>query len=147
PTAIEALLAKDTSALPYLAGALRRHLQQFPSVENGLARTEQQILVAATEGRHNFASLFAAEQRMEDRVFMGDASLRQWAQGLIACRNPMLSVEHGIYRVTSRGREALAGRVDHVRLNGVNRWLGGVHLTAHNTLWRWDERAGRLKTS
>src|SRR5215472_8872566 len=78
PTAIESLLARDTTALPFLAGALRRHLEQFPAVENGLARTERQILQVALAGRHNFPSLFTAEQQMEDRVFMGNTTLRRW---------------------------------------------------------------------
>jgi len=145
PSAIDRLLGSDTSALPFLAGALRRHLQQFPSVENGLARTERQILQAAFEGRHRFASLFAAEQRMEERVFMGDTSLRRWMRGLIECRHPLLSDSEGAYRVTSLGREALNGTVDHVRLNGINRWLGGVHLEGSDSLWRWDDRAGHLR--
>jgi len=145
PVAIESLLARDTSALPFLAGAMRRHLQQFPSVEGGLARTERQILQVASEGGHTFESLFRREQQMEERIFMGDSSLHRWVRGLIDCRHQLLSLDGGVYRVTNLGRDALAGTVDHVRLNGINRWLGGVHLDGHETLWRWDERAGRLK--
>jgi hypothetical protein len=145
PLEIEKVLARDTSALRFLAGALRRHLQQFPSVVGGLSRTERQILQVAASGQHNFASLFAAEQKMEERIFMGDASLRRWIRGLVECRNPLLSVNDGVYRVTGLGRDALAGSVDHVRLNGINRWLGGAHLEGNETLWRWDEAAGRLR--
>src|SRR5271163_4609050 len=46
PTNIELLMARDTTALPFLAPALRRHLEQFPSIENGLSRTERQALSA-----------------------------------------------------------------------------------------------------
>src|SRR5215471_13496969 len=145
PAAIEELLARDTSALPFLAGALRRHLQQFPSVESGLARTERQILQVAAGGGHTFATLFAAEQRLEERIFMGDTSLRRWIRGLMDCRNPLLAIEGDTYRITSLGRQALAGSVDHLRLNGINRWLGGVYLKGNDVLWRWDERAGRLQ--
>jgi len=144
PTAIEAILQRDTSALPFLAGALRRHLQQFPAIDNGLARTERQILQAASVGGRDFAAVFAAEQAMEERIFMGDSSLRRWIRGLIECRHPLLASDNGIYRVTGLGREALAGNVDHIRLSGINRWLGGVHLTGSEVLWRWDESAGRL---
>jgi hypothetical protein len=145
PVAIETLLARDTSALPFLAAAMRRHLQQFPWVEGGLARTERQILQAALAGQHTFATLFAAEQKMEERIFMGDSALRRWVRGLTECRHPLLSVHEGVYRVTNLGREALAGSVDHVRLNGINRWLGGVHLLGDEALWRWDEKAGKLR--
>ncbi len=30
----------------------------------------------------------------------------------------------------------LAGRTDHMALNGIDRWMGGVHLT--DGRWRWD---------
>ena len=76
---------------------------------------------------------------------MGDTSLHRWIRGLVECRHPLLSLTEGVYRVTNLGREALMGTVDQVRLNGINRWLGGVHLEGHETLWRWDEKAGRLK--
>jgi hypothetical protein len=145
PTAIESLLARDTSALPFLAGALRRHLQQFPAVENGLARTERQILQLSAESRHTFQTLFAADQRLEERIFMGDTFFERWIRGLIECRHPLLAIEDGVYRVTGLGRDTLAGSVDHLRLNGINRWLGGVHLRGNDVLWRWDERAGRLR--
>ena len=42
-------------------------------------------------------------------------------------------------RLTEAGREVLAGRRDHVALNGVDRWIGGVHLTGTDVPWRWDE--------
>jgi len=33
----------------------------------------------------------------------------------------------------------LAGKADHVALNGVDRWIGGVHLDGPDSRWRWDE--------
>ena len=91
PAAIEMLLAGDTSALPFLAGALRRHLQQLPSVENGLARTERQILEIAAEGGHTFHTLFPALARREERIFLGDDRVRDWIRGLVECRTPLLA--------------------------------------------------------
>jgi hypothetical protein len=29
-------------------------------------------------------------------------------------------------------------------LNGIDRWIGGVHLQGQETDWRWDEENGRL---
>jgi hypothetical protein len=31
----------------------------------------------------------------------------------------------------------LSAKADHVTLNGIDRWIGGVHLTPSN-LWHWD---------
>ena len=37
------------------------------------------------------------------------------------------------------GCRVLEGRADHVALNGVDRWIGGVHLTGTSIPWRWDD--------
>ena len=42
--------------------------------------------------------------------------------------------------ITDTGRRVLAGKADHVTLNGINRWIGGVHLLGNRVRWRWDER-------
>ena len=37
------------------------------------------------------------------------------------------------------GRDVIEGREDAVALNGIDRWLGGVHLVGQNrSPWRWD---------
>jgi hypothetical protein len=38
----------------------------------------------------------------------------------------------------------LAGRADHARLNDVDRWIGGTHLTGAQPSWRYDERLEML---
>jgi hypothetical protein len=43
--------------------------------------------------------------------------------------------------MTDTGRAALAGKADHITLNGIDRWIGGVHLSGHQVRWRWDERS------
>lgn len=42
-------------------------------------------------------------------------------------------------RRTGTGARALAGEEDHVALNGIDRWIGGVHLHGHRVAWRFDE--------
>jgi Domain of unknown function (DUF1835) len=145
PIDVQALLARDTRALPFLAGALRRHLQQFPAAGSGVARTERQILEVLAGRPHNFRTLFAAEQRMEERIFMGDLSLMRYVRAMVNCPTPLIREEEGVYLITDMGIEVLAGRADHVRVNGINRWLGGVHLIGNDVLWRWDESAGKLQ--
>ena len=39
------------------------------------------------------------------------------------------------------GFRTLAADADHVELNGIDRWVGGVHLHGEATPWRWDEAA------
>jgi hypothetical protein len=152
PTRLEALLHRDTSPLPFLAGALRRHLEELPSTVNGLSRSEQQILRGLVEGASTFEELFRATQRMEERVYMGDSSFHRILRELAASPRPLLRLEpatSGALRalrvsLTTSGREVLEGRDDWVRIRGIDRWLGGVHLQGPDAAWRWDGEAGRL---
>ena len=41
--------------------------------------------------------------------------------------------------LTDAGRRVLDGAEDHVALNGIDRWIGGVHLVGREVPWRWDE--------
>jgi hypothetical protein len=76
PLRLENLVGRDTAALPFLNGALRRHLQQFPSTRNGLPRTSTAILgavAAAPEGLRP-TEIFQLTQALEERLFMGDTT-------------------------------------------------------------------------
>jgi hypothetical protein len=133
PKAVQDVLAGDTSALPYLAGGLRRWLEQLPSARNGLSRTQRQILEIAAEGGHTFATLFGADQRKEERIFMGDTQFQEWIRGLMECPVPLLEADADTYRITAAGREVLAGHADHVALNGLA------------APYRWDATTGSVQ--
>jgi hypothetical protein len=47
-------------------------------------------------------------------------------------------------QLTAAGRAVLAGEADAVRLRGINRWIGGVHLEGPEAAWRWDRESLRL---
>jgi hypothetical protein len=46
--------------------------------------------------------------------------------------------------ITDVGRQVLEGRADHVKLNGIDRWIGGVHLAGNEAAWRWDREASKI---
>lgn len=147
PTDIERFLATDTSALPFLSASLRRHLEQFPSADNGLSRTERQVLtVLRDRGAVSGPGLFVAVRDLEEQVYMGDHSLYKIVADLAAARHPLVQVSGtlGEAVITDAGLAVLAGGADHVALNGIDRWLGGVHLQGERAIWRWDGAAGRI---
>ena len=87
---------------------------------------------------------------MEHDIFMGDSSFFRLVQGMADAPLPLVRLEpagaHAHARrlasLTALGREVLAGRADHARVNGIDRWVGGVHLRGRAPAWRWDaERA------
>lgn len=144
PTAIEPFTRASSEALPYLSGALKRHLEQFPAVINGISRTERQILEALDGGSRDFNDLFRANQACEERIFMGDTTFRCHLRVLATSRRPLIAEKENRYELTHFGRAVLSKAEDHVRWNGINRWLGGVHLCEGAPIWRWDADRARL---
>lgn len=151
PTAIERFLKTDTSALPFIAVALHRHLEQFPSLDNGLSRTERQaVSVLREQGSLSGPRLFVAVQRQEEWVFMGDDSFYRMMADLSEARHPLVETSDMPQRglsdvtITETGRRIIEGRVDHIDLNGIDRWLGGVHLKGDKAAWRWDRASERI---
>ena len=46
-------------------------------------------------------------------------------------------------RLTRNGERVLEGEADRVELLGIDRWVGGTHVTPEN-VWRWDPQARTL---
>lgn len=159
PSGIATMIADNTPALPYVRGALQRHLQQFPSVENGLSRSEAHALDVLSGGPRTMSDTFVeSHHKREDAVFLGDTVFLMYMAGLSNVREPLVLTAQGA-RVTSAntrpvwntevmltdaGRAVVDGTADHVRLNGIDRWLGGVHLEGAESEWRWDEKRSCL---
>jgi hypothetical protein len=124
--------------LPYVAPAFRRLLEEFPSTRNGLGRTQQQMLEAVdATGPMPLRAAFVESQKREEAMFLGDSSFFAYARELASCANPLLSIHGDQASITHAGKEVLDGRVDHIELNGIDRWIGGVHLTP-DRVWRWN---------
>ncbi|MCK4981881.1 MAG: DUF1835 domain-containing protein, partial [Victivallaceae bacterium] len=93
PKDIETLLSGDCSALPYLSNALRRFLQKYPFTQNGLNRTQNQIMKAVNDGATKLLDIFTAVSKMEKPKFMGDTSFWQFIHDLASSSVPLLNVE------------------------------------------------------
>jgi len=148
PRRLEDVLLTDTSALPFLAAALQRHLEEFPSTRNGLARTEEQVMSLAQAGPIDVWTAFARLHDLETAFFIADASFRHLVQGLAFTSPSLVTLDvqfdtsdqlpHGMIWLTDTGQDVLRGETDRVRRCGVERWLGGVHLKVSEMMWRWD---------
>jgi hypothetical protein len=139
------------TVLPHLAPALRRHLQQFPSLENGLSRTEQQTLEAVARGVTRLKDVYAAANHArEEAVFMGDLAFLFHIQPLARSARPLITAFASFadaIELTDDGRRVLECQSDRVALCGIDRWLGGVHLTGNGPTWRWDATRGTVRTA
>ena len=161
PAAIEKILGENTDALPYLRSALLQHLARFPSTVNGLNRLEQAALTAISTGHQSLWEIMQFASKEIVPAYFGDSYLFSLLEYLCSGARPLLR-ESGLaefrqqaryrwpiaqakYALTDAGEAILQGNADWILLHeGIDHWLGGVHLQGSDSLWRWDEKAGKI---
>ena len=161
PTSISRLLQESTSPLKYLAAALKRHLEEFPSTENGLSRSEREALSAIQVGHSTPVAAFLEAARKQESIFLGDIIFYSYLERLSGRTNALITWKDGTpviaptsersrefvegeLALTPLGREVLAGRQDWQRINKKTRWLGGVEIRPGESGWRWDPSSREL---
>lgn len=147
PRALAMRAAGTSAGWPWLPGALRRLVDELPSVAGGVSRTERQGLEALASGARTLGQAFAASAAREERVFLGDESFYVAMRRLHDASTPLITAARALdgppdtlwsieVTLTDAGRRVLAGLEDHARLNGLDRWVGGVHLRGSSPRWR-----------
>jgi hypothetical protein len=156
PDRLGAISASLSTELRFLPEAFDRLSREYPSTRDGLSLTERRILAAVAEDANTAEKAFLASSRRESRPFLGDLWCFRRIAALANARSPLLwlgdaetSRQPRVQRstrlgLTATGRRVLDGQVDHVALNGIDRWIGGVRLTGHRMAWRWEEGTERL---
>jgi hypothetical protein len=147
PAGLGTIAATRSPELRFVAEAFDRLSREYPSTRDGLSLTERRILAAVAEGAETAGAAFARAAAREARPFLGDTWCFDRIAGFAGAPTPLVEAEpagapvdrHTRLRLCDAGRELLRGRADHVSLNGVDRWVGGVHLTGRAIRWRWDE--------
>lgn len=156
PTALAALAARGSDGLPYLQPALQRLLEELPAPGDGLSGTERRALQAISGGAGTPAEAFLETQRLEAAPFQGDtwfyralsalgqggARLVETADGRELPAPPPLPGGSRFselkLRVTGTGERTLRGQSDRVELLGIDRWVGGTHVTP-GAVWRYSD--------
>ena len=155
PTTLAEWATRDTAALPFLAPALRRLLEELPAPADGLSGTERRALHAVAAGAHSPPAAFVAAQRLEEAPFLGDAWFYRALSAIGQAKTRLLETDDGAalppppplsdsqhfarlrLRLTATGEHTLRGEADRVELLGIDRWIGGTHITRGN-IWRWE---------
>jgi hypothetical protein len=153
-----------STELRFLGEAFDRLGREYPGVRDGLSLTERRILAAVADGTAGAGVVdagvvdagiaFVRAAARETRPFLGDTWCFAMMDRLAAGPSPLLEVtppgsvdRHTGLRLTGDGARVLAGAADQVELNGVDRWIGGVHLTGRQVPWRWDDGTETLVVS
>ena len=146
PISLAGMASRRDPSLPFLGSALRRLLEEYPSVSSGLSRTERQLLSVGMAGARKRRDYYQESQKLETSPW-GDASVFLRLDRLASGPHPALTrVSDDELIVNEHGRRLLAGDEDWVRASGgIDRWIGGVHLTGPEARWRWDESTKRVE--
>ncbi|MBM7786848.1 hypothetical protein [Tenggerimyces flavus] len=159
PSGLGEIARTSSYELPFLADAFGRLLQEYPAVSDGLSVTERRLLLGVEAGASTAGEAFVEMQRREKRPFLGDWPCYERLVTLASGATPLLALggddlaasAEGFHRrrveLTDVGRDVLAERADHVALNGIDRWIGGVHLQGTTAAWRYDDRRETLVAS
>jgi hypothetical protein len=139
PAAWAELLNEDISALPFLRAAILRSLEELPSPQRGVGRTELAALRAIANGARTRGAIFAATQEDEEAPFISEQSFFRRLDRLAGSSTPLVTgMESAMPALTPLGLDVLAGRSDAAAWRPIDCWLGGANITNGN-LWRWDD--------
>jgi hypothetical protein len=162
PLGLEREALENRDGLPYLGRALQRLIEEYPSTADGLARSERQALEAIAAGDDTAESVFRASAAREEFAYLGDASFERYLVRLGAGAMPLIRFSDGekvepavpggpagsfwsrSLSLTEHGSRVLDGRANRIELLPLNRWIGGVRLTAGAPQWRRDPESGML---
>lgn len=163
PTDLEKLIHSDISSLPFLKAALKRHLEEFPSIKNGLNKTQNKILELVSQGVTKPGQNFHEFMNSETVFFMGDWTHFREISRLCNGEQPLLNCEpNGKFKsppddeiemnefkaqelsLTELGHQVMVEKKDGVGIVDLNQWLGGVHLMQGKPFWRWDTDKEKL---
>jgi hypothetical protein len=147
PGGLGAIAASRSPELRFLGEAFDRLSREYPSTRDGLSLTERRLLAATDDDGAAAGAVFQRVGEREARPFLGDLFFFRTAARLAGGPAPLVELDPPgdevaaatRLRLTAAGRRALAGQADHVALNGIDRWVGGVHLHGAAARWRWDE--------
>jgi len=148
-----AFLIKRIKAMPFLAGAIERQLEELPDPTSGLSRTERQVLAAIARGEATAGAILQATHAIDPRYPLTDTLLFSTLQTLGRCgfiqgapegAPSPAALKAAQVQVTPHGREALAGAVDRIHAHGIDDWRGGVRLAGKGPVWRWDGAQRKL---
>lgn len=139
PHRLVEMTRKDISSIPNLKTSMLRLLQQLPSSQNGLSRIEFLVLKAVSKGYCSLSDVHSWVRSRDAEMLLTEGMLKVNLRALLSGKKPSLRVDQSVLKLTEFGTRLLSEDEDQIEVNGVDRWLGGLHLVADN-IWRYNHR-------
>lgn len=137
-------------ASPYLHRAMAQLVCRYPDVRTGLSRWDEVLLQQTIEnGPLLLRAIGHTMAACDTPDWVGDGYLfdRITKLGGPELTSPLIELSSGPppkkrlhAEVTEFGRKVLAGEANHVAENGIDDWVGGVHLTPDTVVFRDGDR-------
>ena len=145
PTALSKFVTGG-SPLPVLHRALSQLLYRYPDVRSGVGVWDERLLHYTLEEGPAAARVIAYTFGIsESPDCVGDQYLfrRLIGMGNVELTSPLISVTGSTrtmrgceVRLTAFGQSVLSGQANNVHENGIDDWIGGVHLRNHSVTFR-----------
>jgi hypothetical protein len=143
PTAWAHLAAQEHPALPLLAPALARQLQELPGADDGLSLTQRLTLrILSTHGQLPAGKVFGhLMMSYEPLPYLGDLMFHALLRALIETPLPLINEMPGehwqqrLLSLTALGEQVLGGHAHWLDLQPAERWVGGVRIVADQAPW------------
>lgn len=138
---LDALVATGTPALPIMAAALARHLQELPDPVTGLSLTQRLILeIIAEQEPLTVGQVFGHLMREREPLpFLGDLMFWHLVEDMGRVSEPLFEIAEPAspwpqrpIAMTETGRAVQAGEKHFLALYHAERWVGGIRVSG---LW------------
>jgi hypothetical protein len=154
PGGLLAFLREEAAVYPLLRRALKTIIARYPDEQTGLNYIDWDLLKLSKAHGPKVATVIthAIIGNAEHLDPVGDIYLLARLRGLAdpALPHPALSLAGDSFsirgcevRVSAAGEDVLAGRKNFVEVNGVDDWVGGVHLDSRAAVM-WFRRGEEL---
>ena len=147
PDALQTILRARERTLPFLQRSLFALLYRYPGLRTGVNAWEYQLLRYVREqgpkATRVLGSTMAHDMDFPDWVDDGYLFQRVHRLADAALPRPLLTVmgetqtlRGTLVHLTRDGEDVLAGNANAVEWNGIDDWIGGVHLDSrHGRVW------------
>ncbi len=151
PSALVRMARRKSGRLPFLRAAIARLLRHYPDARTGLNIHEARLLASTRDNGPLAARIISETMAASNRVNgdgVGDNWLFARLRGLAdpACPHPAViltgarvTIRLTRARLTPDGHRFLEGSANFVEQNGIDDWVGGVHLDSKaGNVWCFD---------
>ena len=141
--------------MPILADRINQLKHRYPFLQTGLNLYNNKLLQACKDYGPSVVSVVVEYMCAfnDDPENTGDVILHGHLLKLASAelKHPLLKLEGDIkelrsftVKLTEAGKAVLMGEANFVELNGIDEWIGGVHLQSPGPVWFYNPEQAKL---